>query len=158
VELVSLCDQIAARLQKQSAMLATAESCTGGWIAKTITDCAGSSKWFDRGFVTYSNDAKVEMLNINPESLATFGAVSEQIASEMAVGAISHSRSSCAIAVTGIAGPDGGTKLKPVGTVCFAWAVNSELVKSETGFFSGDREKIRYQTVEYALRKLLTLI
>ncbi|MDR2000768.1 MAG: nicotinamide-nucleotide amidohydrolase family protein, partial [Zoogloeaceae bacterium] len=108
-------------LRQQALTLATAESCTGGWIAQVITHTAGSSAWFDRGFVTYSNDAKIEMLGVNPETLARFGAISPETAAAMASGALANSSATIALAVSGIAGPTGGSPDKPVGTVCFAW-------------------------------------
>lgn len=158
MEVADLCAQIGGRLQQRSAMLAIAESCTGGWIAKCITDVAGSSQWFDRGFVTYSNAAKIELVSVNPESLEKFGAVSEQVALEMATGAVNNSQANFSVAVTGIAGPDGGSDLKPVGTVCFAWTEKGGETKVETVHFSGERDGIRSQTVCYALDKLLSLI
>ncbi|MFW6259164.1 MAG: CinA family protein [Halochromatium sp.] len=134
--------------------LATAESCTGGWIAKCITDVAGSSAWLDRGFVTYSNAAKQEMLGVAEATLAAWGAVSEAVVAEMAGGAIAHSQASIAVAVSGIAGPGGGTATKPVGTLCFGWAL-PEGIAVETRYFAGDREQVRRQAVAHALRGLL---
>ena len=135
--------------------VATAESCTGGLIAGAITDVAGSSGWFDRGFVTYSNDAKIGMLGVRAETLAAHGAVSEATAAEMAAGALAHSRADLAVAVTGIAGPDGGTPGKPVGTVCFAWARKGGAVATATRRFPGDRAAVRAATVGAALQGLL---
>lgn len=131
--------------------LVTAESCTGGWIAKMITDLPGSSSIFDRGFVTYSNQAKHEMLTVSNKTIEIFGAVSEQVVAEMATGALSHSDADIALSVSGIAGPNGGTDEKPVGMVCFAWAMNGSETKTKTTYFDGDRESIREQAVEYAL-------
>jgi len=135
--------------------VATAESCTGGLIAGAITAVAGSSGWFDRGFVTYSNDAKIGMLGVRAETLAAHGAVSEAVAAEMAAGALAHSRADLAVAVTGIAGPDGGTPAKPVGTVCFAWARKGAAVATATRRFPGGRAAVRAATVGAALQGLL---
>jgi nicotinamide-nucleotide amidase len=135
--------------------VATAESCTGGLIAAAITDVPGSSGWFERGFVTYSNDAKVEMLGVQPATLARHGAVSEPTAAEMAAGAIARSRADLAVAVTGIAGPDGGTPDKPVGTVCFAWARRGGGVETAAHRFPGDRAAVRAATVAAALQGLV---
>ena len=132
--------------------IATAESCTGGLIAGAITDIAGSSGWFDRGFVTYSNDAKRDMLGVRADTLTRHGAVSEHTAREMAEGALAHSLADIAVAVTGIAGPGGGSATKPVGTVCFAWARRHAVTHSETWHFEGDRAAVRAQTVAHVLR------
>jgi len=142
-------------LQRRGLGVATAESCTGGLIAGAITDVAGSSGWFDRGFVTYSNDAKTEMLGVRPQTLAAHGAVSEATAAEMAAGALAHSRADLAVAVTGIAGPDGGTAAKPVGTVCFAWARRGRALATATHRLPGDRAAVRAATVRVALQGLL---
>ncbi len=138
-------------------MVAVAESCTGGSIAKVMTDIPGSSRWFERGFVTYSNVAKTEMLGVTTETLMTWGAVSEQAAIEMAEGALAHSHAGISVAVTGIAGPDGGTDQKPVGTVCFAWS-HGRMTRSATSLFSGDRESIRAKAVMMAIQGLLDTI
>lgn len=132
----------------------TAESCTGGGIAAAITDTRGSSAWFERGFVTYSNEAKMEMLSVSAETLSQFGAVSEAVAIEMAQGARSAARADLAVSVSGIAGPDGGSKEKPVGTVCFAIACASGPI-SWTCHFAGDRRQVREAAVQCALDKLL---
>ena len=139
-------------------MLVTAESCTGGWVAQELTAIAGSSSWFDRGFVTYSNEAKQEMLGVRAETLATHGAVSEETAAEMARGALEKSRGTLSLAVTGIAGPSGGTPAKPVGTVCFAWATKGRAPRAQTRRFEGDREAVRRQSVEHALAGVLELL
>jgi len=136
--------------------LSTAESCTGGWVAQCVTAIAGSSDWFDRGFVTYSNDAKTEMLGVPVEMLAEHGAVSEPVAVAMAQGALMHSRARWSVAITGVAGPTGGSVAKPVGTVCFAWAGADGCVAAETCRFNGDREAVRAQSVRYALAGLLS--
>jgi len=138
--------------------LATAESCTGGGIAAALTDVAGSSQWFERGFVTYSNEAKQEMLGVSAETLASHGAVSEATVSEMVSGALAHSRAHVAVAVSGIAGPGGGTSDKPVGTVCLAWRMTGAEPVVRTEHFSGDRAAVRAQTVECALRGVLDVL
>ena len=147
--------QLGISLKKQGLLLATAESCTGGGIAEAITRVPGSSAWFDRGFVTYSYESKVDMLGVKREDLVDFGAVSEQIAKQMVEGAIAHSRAQVAVAVTGIAGPDGGQPDKPVGTVWFAWKVPKKPIISEGCHFPGDRAAVRRATVAHALAKLL---
>ena len=153
-----LAQSIAERLMARGEMLATAESCTGGWAAQALTALAGSSNWFERGFVTYSNAAKEEMLGVRPGTLARHGAVSEETAREMALGALSHSRAAIALAITGIAGPSGGSPDKPVGTVCFAWAVKGGAARSETRHLAGEREAVRRQSVERALAGVLELL
>lgn len=136
-------------------LIATAESCTGGWAAQVITHTAGSSGWFDRGFVTYANEAKVEMLGVREETLAKHGAVSEQTAAEMASGALNHSNALISLAITGIAGPTGGSPDKPVGTVIFAWCIKDKTPETESCLFSGDRESIRRAAVIHALKGLI---
>jgi nicotinamide-nucleotide amidase len=135
-------------------MLATAESCTGGWVAEAVTSIAGSSGWFERGYVTYSNAAKRENLGVSQRTLLRHGAVSEQTAREMARGALRKSRASIAVSITGIAGPGGAVPGKPVGTVCFAWAQGRK-IRSETKRFSGGRSRVRRQSVVHALRGVL---
>lgn len=142
-------------LAQRGMRLATAESCTGGRIAGAVTDIAGSSGWFDRGFVTYSNEAKCEMLGVAATTISAHGAVSEQTAREMAEGALRHSLADVSIAVTGIAGPGGATLTKAVGTVCFAWARRNRPTRSETLVFSGDREAVRAQSVAHGMHGLL---
>lgn len=149
-----LASAVGARLQAVRAFLATAESCTGGWVAQAVTSIAGSSAWFERGFVTYSNASKVELLGVKAETLERHGAVSEETAREMALGALARSRASIALAVTGVAGPGGGSPEKPVGMVCFAWA-RQGTATSETCRFTGDRESVRRQSVMHALEGLL---
>ena len=153
-----LARKLASHLKARKAMLVTAESCTGGWVAQELTALAGSSAWFDRGFVTYSNEAKQEMLGVRAETLARHGAVSEETASEMATGALKKSRGTVSLAITGIAGPSGGTPAKPVGTVCFAWATRDRPVHAETKHFTGDREAVRRQSVDYSLARALELL
>ena len=148
---------LAEQLTQRGWMLATAESCTGGWIAKCCTDVAGSSAWFDRGFITYSNAAKQDMLGVRAETLAQYGAVSEAVVAEMATGALRHSQAHIAVAVSGIAGPSGGSAEKPVGTVCFAWAMRNGEVLTKTCQFAGDREAVRWQSVVFALNGILQM-
>ncbi len=153
-----LAREVGERLKAKKALLVTAESCTGGWVAQAVTAIAGSSKWFERGFVTYSNAAKEEMLGVCHATIAKHGAVSEQTAREMALGALEHSRGTIALAITGVAGPSGGTAAKPVGTVCFAWARKGHAASAETRCFPGDREAVRRQSVEHGLRRVLELL
>src|SRR4051812_41467807 len=154
----ALAEKLGKRLQAAKQTLVTAESCTGGWAAQEVTAIAGSSSWFERGFVTYSNEAKQEMLGVGIKTLEAHGAVSEETAREMALGALSHSRGTVSLAVTGIAGPGGGSAEKPVGTVCFAWAGAGGRVRSETRLFDGDRESVRSQAVVHALAGVLSLL
>jgi len=146
--------QVGKKLKASQATLATAESCTGGWVAQAVTSIAGSSEWFERGYVTYSNAAKRESLGVSRQTLLRYGAVSEATAREMARGALKKSRAGIALAVTGIAGPGGGLPGKPVGTVCFAWA-RGRRVRAETRRFKGGRTSVRRQSVMHALRGVL---
>ena len=146
---------LADALRSAGLKIATAESCTGGLIAAACTTIAGSSDWFERGFVTYSNEAKNEMLGVPPALIAAHGAVSEAVARAMAEGAIAYSRAQLAVAVTGVAGPTGGSPSKPVGTVWLAWARAGQTTRSELLKLDGDRRAIREQTVQQALRRLL---
>lgn len=154
----TIIENLVARFVNLNWQLATAESCTGGWIAKICTDVAGSSTWFDRGFITYSNEAKQDMLGVRAETLAQFGAVSEAVVAEMAAGALRYSRAHIALAVSGIAGPGGGSPEKPVGTVCFGWAVRGGEVTTTTCHFAGDREAVRWQSVVFALDGVLRVL
>lgn len=154
-QLDKLSSELGERLRACGYRLATAESCTGGWLSKVVTDIPGSSAWFDRGFVTYSNPAKEEMLGVSSDSLAVHGAVSEEIALEMARGALRHSQASVAVAITGIAGPDGGTADKPVGTVCFACVAHGRVPAGRRLQFAGDRSEVRHQSVRLALELVL---
>jgi nicotinamide-nucleotide amidase len=138
--------------------LTVAESCTGGWLAKVITDLPGSSAWFECGYVTYSNRSKQSMLGVTEETLNAHGAVSETTVSEMTQGALKQSCADIALAVSGIAGPDGGSEEKPVGTVCFAWQRQGEAANVSRERFSGDREAVRLQSVRYLLTKLKALL
>lgn len=154
-------DALAARvgdaLRANHLMLVTAESCTGGWIAKCLTDIPGSSAWFDCGMVAYSYEAKQAMLGVRPQTLEREGAVSRETVIEMVSGALVHSAASIAVAVTGIAGPGGGTAGKPVGTVWIAWKRRGGYPKAEVFHFTGDREAVRRQTIAAALHGLLEL-
>ncbi|GAB4353910.1 MAG: nicotinamide-nucleotide amidase [Gammaproteobacteria bacterium] len=150
--------QVGEALLERDWMLATAESCTGGWIAKLVTDHAGSSQWFDRGFVTYSNAAKNELLEVCEATLEEHGAVSEETVRAMVRGALARSNAEVAVAVSGIAGPDGGTPEKPVGTVWFAWSVHTESVVVRCDSYQGDRDSVRRQAVYHALDTLLELL
>ena len=145
-ELKVLSQEIGTLLLAKKQVLTLAESCTGGLISALITNTAGSSAWFDSGLVTYSNQAKQDLLSVQQSSLDQYGAVSEQVAMEMAIGALQQGRATIAASVTGIAGPDGGTPAKPVGTVCFAWTSEDFASKSRTYHFKGNREQIREQS------------
>jgi len=151
-------DHIASLLLAQEATLVVAESCTAGWIAKTITDQAGSSAWFEGGFVSYSNRAKESMLAVPAALLQRSGAVSESCAEAMAEGALLHSKADFSLAVTGIAGPGGGCVEKPVGLVCFAWAGRGMMTLTESKRFFGNRDMVRQQTVQHALTRFLILL
>ena len=157
-ELSELSEQLAKLLLQQQQLLAVAESCTGGWLAKCLTDLPGSSQWFERGFVTYSNAAKREMLGVRSTTLLRTGAVSEAVVLEMANGVLDHSRADIAVAISGIAGPGGAVPGKPVGTVCFAWAIKDALHQQDTKHFEGDREAVRRQSVACALKGLLDVL
>jgi nicotinamide-nucleotide amidase len=165
-----LVEQLAAKLQSRGLLFTTAESCTGGMIAAACTDLAGSSAWFDRGFITYSNDAKTAMLGVSSSMIRRHGAVSEETARAMASGAVrvitdgmagrpypAGLTGHIAVAVTGVAGPGGGSDLKPVGTVCFGFSVGG-VVMASTQHFTGDRAAVREQTVQFALSELLRLL
>jgi nicotinamide-nucleotide amidase len=156
-DLRRLAEALGARLLESRGMLVTAESCSGGWIAKTVTDIAGSSAWFDCGLVTYSYEAKQRLLGVRPQTLETFGAVSRETALEMVSGALANSGASVAVAVTGIAGPGGGSADKPVGSVWIGWKARGGYARTELFLFDGDREAVRRQTVSAALRGLLDL-
>jgi len=152
--LAQLVATVGEALLRQNAMLVTTESCTGGWVAQACTAVPGSSRWFERGFVVYSNAAKEEMLGVSAAILARDGAVSEAAVRAMAEGALTHSRAQVAVAVTGIAGPDGGTPDKPVGTVWFAWTGTRRETLSRRHQLNGDREAVRRQSVVIALEGL----
>lgn len=150
-----LAREVGAALARAGITLATAESCTGGWVAQCVTDVAGSSAWFDRGFVTYSNEAKMDLLGVHHETLAAHGAVSEATVREMAEGALRLSWAGVTVAVSGVAGPDGGSPGKPVGLVWFAWARDGRETLARCERFGGDRRAVRGQAVAVALRGVL---
>ena len=156
--LATLATLAGARLKARGLKLVTAESCTGGWVAQAVTAVSGSSDWFERGIVTYSNEAKQEMLGVRTETLDAAGAVSEETALEMARGALASSRAQVAVSVTGVAGPTGGTAAKPVGMVCFGWALAGGGANAATKHFGGDREQVRRQSVVFALQGVLERI
>ncbi|AGB77037.1 MULTISPECIES: nicotinamide-nucleotide amidase [Pseudocitrobacter] len=153
-ELFQLSEKVGQALKAQGATVTAAESCTGGWIAKTLTDVAGSSAWFERGFVTYSNEAKSQMIGVSAVTLEQHGAVSEPVVVEMAVGALRAARASYAVSVSGIAGPDGGSDEKPVGTVWFGVASATGQGVTQRECFAGDRESVRRQATAFALQLL----
>ncbi|MCX8958092.1 nicotinamide-nucleotide amidase [Erwinia psidii] len=155
-DLMQLSGKIGQQLHRLQATITTAESCTGGWMAKVLTDIAGSSCWFERGFVTYSNHAKQEMTGVTPDSLARYGAVSEPVVREMAEGARLAAGADFAISVSGIAGPDGGSDEKPVGTVWFGFAAVNQETFAQRQVFSGDRESVRRQATAWGLLTLYT--
>jgi len=157
-ELNELSRQVGEALLRRGQLLAVAESCTGGWVAKCITDVAGSSQWFDRGFVTYTNAAKEAMLGVSAATLERAGAVSEATVREMVQGALRNSRADWVLAISGIAGPGGAVPGKPVGTVCFAWATAAGPPRVETRQFQGDRDAVRRQAVSHALTGLLHVL
>ncbi len=154
-ELEQLSIRVGTALLERKSMLACAESCTGGWVAEVVTATGGSSQWFERGFVTYSNAAKQEMLGVKADTLRRDGAVSEAVVREMAAGALRRSHAQAALAISGVAGPTGGSPGKPVGTVCFAWVLRGGEPTAETLLLSGDREEVRKQSVIHALQGLL---
>jgi len=148
-------EQLAELCLKSSSKLVTAESCTGGGLAEILTRISGSSAWFERGFVTYSNESKNELLSVSRETLEQYGAVSEETAIAMAEGALKNSHADYSVSITGIAGPEGGTEEKPVGTVCFAWSKRNEKGKATRACFNGDRLKIREQACLLAMQGLI---
>jgi len=157
-DLNELSQQLANALLQKNKQLAVAESCTGGWLAKCLTDIPGSSRWFERGFVSYSNAAKQEMLGVRPATLQREGAVSEAVVREMAAGVLRHSAADLAVAISGIAGPGGAVPGKPVGIVCFGVSEKDKGLQSDTQYFEGDREAVRRQAVAYALARLLHVL
>ncbi len=157
-EIDKLSAELGAALKARGWMAATAESCTGGGVGEAITRTAGSSAWFDRGFITYTNEAKQELLGVRAETLQTFGAVSEQTVLEMARGALAASRADIAVALSGIAGPGGAMPGKPVGMVCFAWVSKQGFEKIETYYFSGERSAVRHQAIIAALRGIIAAL
>jgi nicotinamide-nucleotide amidase len=156
-ELYALAERVGHALKARGLVLATAESCTGGWIGETVTMISGSSTWYDRGFITYTNTAKQQMLGVQAATLEKFGAVSEATVREMAAGALAASGAQVAVAVSGVAGPTGGTPDKPVGMVCIGWALAGGAVRAETRHFAGDRAAVRRAAVIRALDGVLEL-
>ena len=156
-ELIDLAQKVSDTIGPRKLMLAAAESCTGGGIAYTLTAIPGSGDWFDCGFVTYSNTAKNEMLDVPDAVIAQFGAVSEEVAAAMAAGAVANSNADIGVSTTGIAGPTGAVPGKPIGTVCFGWA-QGDRVQTERLVFQGDRQAVRAQAVAHALRGLLRFV
>ena len=157
-ELQRLAQEVGELLIAKKQILTFAESCTGGLASALMTDIAGSSAYFDSGLVVYSNQAKQDLLNVQASTLEQFGAVSKQVAKEMALGALNQGRANIAVSVTGIAGPDGGSAEKPVGTVCFCWALNQNNAKTETRLFKGTRQEVRTQSVHAMLTGLKLLL
>lgn len=157
-DLEALSVRVGKALLTRKLMLACAESCTGGWVSEVVTATAGSSQWFERGFVTYSNAAKQELLGVRADTLRQDGAVSEAVVHEMAAGTLRRSHAQVALAISGVAGPGGGSPGKPVGTVCFAWALRGGVPMAETRFFAGDRETVRRLSVIHALQGLLGML
>ncbi|TCS36223.1 nicotinamide-nucleotide amidase [Paucimonas lemoignei] len=156
-DIIDLAARVGQALKSRGLLLATAESCTGGGVAQAITEIAGSSEWFDCGFVTYSNASKTDLLDVSAAAIALHGTVSEEIAAAMAEGAIANSNAHIAVATTGIAGPGGAVPGKPVGTVCFAWSKDGT-TRTERLVFAGDRQAVRQQTVVHALQGLLKFL
>ena len=154
---IDLTKTLAQILLSRNWTVSLAESCTGGLVCATLTELAGSSEWFERGYITYRNEAKTECLNVSAQLIQSHGAVSEQVAKAMAEGARIHSRSDVAISITGIAGPTGGSAEKPVGTVCFGWATDNQTL-TKTMCFDGDRQAVRQQATEFALTELIALL
>ena len=157
-DLHEITQALARVLIKNNWHLSTAESCTGGLVAASITELAGSSDWFERGYVTYSNQSKSEDIDVSQNLIEQHGAVSDQVARAMALGAKQNSGSDLSLSITGIAGPTGGSPEKPIGTVCFAWALANDQIVSETKYFEGNRQQIRQQACDFSLRKLLDLL
>ena len=156
--LYGLAQRLGGLLRQRGLKLATAESCTGGWVGQAITSVPGSSEWYDRGIIAYSNQAKQDMLGVSETTLGRFGAVSEQTVTEMVSGALQRSGADLALAISGVAGPGGGTGEKPVGIVCFAWGRKGAEAVVETRYLQGDRAAVRRQAVEIALQRMLDLV
>jgi nicotinamide-nucleotide amidase len=157
-DIIDLATRVGHALRNKNLMLVTAESCTGGGVAQAITEIAGSSEWFDCGFVTYSNTSKTELLEVPDVLIAQYGAVSEEVAGAMAEGALTNSDAHIALSTTGIAGPGGAVPGKPVGTICFGWAMDGHMTHTERLIFTGDRQSVRQQTVVHSLKCLLRYI
>ena len=161
MNVIQTAEELASLLNSQGWKVALAESCTGGLVSATLTELAGSSNWFERGYITYSNQAKTECLGVPSELIESYGAVSEPVAKAMAEGAQRHAKVKAAISITGIAGPSGGSIEKPVGTVCFGWAIQGQGIVTttcKTKLFMGDRQAVRQQATLFALAELLTLL
>ena len=156
-DVINLTRVLGAKFLKQGIILTTVESCTGGLLAGKLTNIAGSSTWFDRGFITYSNQSKIDCVGVMKSTIQKYGAVSQQTASEMALGGIHYSQGNICLSITGIAGPSGGTKLKPVGTIFFAIAKKQDVIFEHHAFFDGNREDIREKALLFALNQLLAL-
>jgi nicotinamide-nucleotide amidase len=157
-ELQQLARELGEKLLARGWMLATAESCTGGWVGQLVTALPGSSHWYERGFITYANAAKIEMLGVPEATIAAHGAVSEETAAAMAAGALAHSHAQATLAISGIAGPGGGTPQKPVGLVCYGWALADGTLITSTCRLDGDREEIRSRAAAAALRGMIELV
>ena len=156
--LETLAEELGNLLIERRLFFKSAESCTGGWVGQTVTAVAGSSRWYGAGFITYSNTAKNKILEVSKETLKKYGAVSEEVVQEMVAGALQKSGAALGIAISGIAGPGGGTKKRPVGTVCIAWKLHDNILVSSTELFDGDRNQVRYATVEHTFKKAIELI
>lgn len=156
--LYQLAARVGRELKRRGLMMASAESCTGGWVGQAVTMVPGSSEWYERGFITYTYISKREMLGVKARSLATFGAVSEQVVAEMAQGALTHSHAQIAVSISGVAGPSGGSPEKPVGTVCFGWRMLRGAAITETRRFRGDRDGVRRRATAHALRGILRVL
>jgi nicotinamide-nucleotide amidase len=156
-DIINLTQALGEKLLKQNIILTTAESCTGGLLAAQLTNIPGSSNWFDRGFITYSNQSKIDCVNVKKNTINKHGAVSQQTASEMATGSIDNSQGNLGLSITGIAGPSGGSKLKPVGTIFFAIAKKQNVIFEHQAFFDGNRVDIREKALLFALNQLLAL-
>ena len=156
--MTKILEKVSKKLHQNKLLLVSAESCTGGWLAKQITDISGSSAIFDRGFVTYSNESKQEMLGVQKNTIEGFGAVSENVVKEMASGAIEHSNADISIAISGVAGPDGGTEDKPVGMVCFGLQQRGKAPQALTNIFIGGRDEVRAQAVDFAFNEINKMI
>jgi len=157
-DLTTLAQKLGDKLKQSRQLLATAESCTGGWVGKVITDVPGSSHWYDRGFITYTNQSKQEILGVPVNIIEQFGAVSEHTVRAMVAGVLAHSHADVALSISGIAGPGGGTDTKPVGLVYFGWGKRNGEVHTQSQTFRGDREEIRRQAVQHSLSILMTYI
>ena len=156
--MTKILEKVSKKLHQNKLLLVSAESCTGGWLAKQITDISGSSAIFDRGFVTYSNESKQEMLGVQKNTIEGFGAVSENVVKEMASGAIEHSNADISIAISGVAGPDGGTEDKPVGMICFGLQQRGKAPQALTKIFIGGRDEVRAQAVDFAFNEINKMI